>query len=129
VSDKPLRFRYSPAMAVAAVLALIAGVSISTWAVYLVPVLIVPLAIAVWGWRAGTDVDRTGVAVRAALGTRRVPWTQITELTADARGRVTARLISGGALRLTAVPASALPKVVAAAGQTLVTGEPRPNPT
>jgi len=58
-----------------------------------------------------------------------VPWTQITELTADARGRVTARLTSGGTLRLTAVPASALPRVLAAAGQTLVKSDPRTNPT
>ena len=129
MKTRPLRFRHSPAMAVAAVLALIAGISISTWAVYLLPLLIVPLAVAVWGWRAGTDVDPTGVTVRAALGTRRVPWTQITELTADARGRVTARLTSGGTLRLTAVPASALPRVLDAAGQTLVKSDPRTNPT
>ena len=110
-------------------LALIGGLSLATWAVYLLPLLLVPLAVAVWGWRAGTDVDATGVTVRAALGQRRVPWTQITELTADARGRVTARLTSGRALRLTAVPASALPRVVAASGQTLVKSDPRTNPT
>src|SRR4029079_689475 len=45
-----LRFRHSTAVSVAAVLVIIGGVSISTWAVWLLPLLLVPLAVAVWGW-------------------------------------------------------------------------------
>jgi hypothetical protein len=123
VRTQPLRFRHNSAVTVAAVLAIIGGVSLARWAVYLLPLLLVPLAIAVWGWRSGTDVDRDGVTVRAALGKRRVPWSEIAELVPDGSGRVTARLTSGRALRLLAVPPSALPRVVAAAGQTLVRSE------
>jgi hypothetical protein len=125
VRNKPLRFRHNSAVTVAAVLAVIGGLSLAKWAVYLLPLLLVPLAIAVWGWRSGTDVDANGVTVRAALGQRRVPWAEIAEFTADGRGRVTARLTSGRALRLVAVPASALPRIVAASGQDLLTSDPR----
>jgi hypothetical protein len=121
VRNKPLRFRHNSAVTVAAVLAVIGGLSLAKWAVYLLPLLLVPLAIAVWGWRSGTDVDADGVTIRAALGKRRVPWSEIAEFTPDGRGRVAARLTSGRALRLTAVPASALARVVALSGQTLVT--------
>jgi hypothetical protein len=124
VRNKPLRFRHNSAVTVAAVLAVIGGLSLAKWAAYLLPLLLVPLAIAVWGWRSGTDVDANGVTVRAALGKRRMPWTEIAELNRDGRGRVTARLTSGRALRLTAVPASALAQVVAASGQTLIQAEP-----
>jgi hypothetical protein len=123
VTARPLRFRHNAAITVAAVLVIIAGLSLVTWAVYLLPLLLIPLAIAIWGWRAGTDVDRTGVTVRAALGTRRIPWSQITELVAQPGGRVTANLSSGTTLTLTAVPASALPRVVAASGESLETSE------
>ena len=122
---RPLRFRHSSATAVAAILALIGGISLATWAVYLLPLLLVPLLVAVWGWRAGTDVDAGGITVRAALGRRRVSWSEVRELVTDRRGRVAARLASGRTLRLTAVPASQLPAVVAASGTALVTGEPR----
>jgi len=107
-------------MTVAAVLALIAGISLATWAVYLLPLLLVPLLVAVWGWRAGTDVDADGITVRAALGRRRVPWSEVRELFRDGRGRVGARLASGRTLTLTAVPAAELPAVVAASGTALV---------
>jgi hypothetical protein len=125
VRNKPLRFRHNSAITVAAVLAVIGGLSLAKWAVYLLPLLLLPVAIAVWGWRSGTDVDGDGVTVRAAIGSRRVPWAEIAEFAADGRGRVSARLTSGRALRLTAVPASALPQVVAVSGQAVVKSDPR----
>jgi hypothetical protein len=125
VRNKALRFRYNSAVTVAAVLAVIGGLSLAKWAVYLLPLLLLPIAIAVWGWRSGTDVDADGVTVRAALGQRRVPWAEIAEFTTDGRGRVTARLTSGRTLRLVAVPASALAQVVAVSGQAVVKSDPR----
>jgi hypothetical protein len=123
--NRQLRFRHNSAITVAALLAVIAGVSLAKWAVYLLPLLLVPLAVAVWGWRSGTDVDATGITVRAAVGRRHVPWTEVAGFAGDDRGRVTARLTSGRALRLVAVPASALPRVVAASGQELLRSDPR----
>jgi hypothetical protein len=120
-----LRFRHNTAIAVAAVLVLIAGVSLTTWAVWLLPLLLIPLAVAVWGWRAGTDVDAGGVTVRAAIGRRRVPWSQISEITTERGGRVAARLASGRMLRLTAVPASALPQLAQTAAGEVRDDDPR----
>ena len=47
-----LRFRQNSAVTVAAVLAVIGGVSLAKWAVYLLPLLLIPLVVAVWGWLA-----------------------------------------------------------------------------
>jgi hypothetical protein len=98
----PLRFRLSPAITVAGLVVTIAGLSLATWAPYLLPLLAIPLAVAVYGWRAGTDVDRNGLTVHAGVGARRVPWSQVTELVSD-HNQVAARLASGRTLALTAV--------------------------
>jgi len=116
-----LRLRHSPAITVAAVISMIAGTSLARWAVELLPLLIIPLVVAVWGWRAGTDADAEGLTVRAALGSRQIPWSDVSELITDARGRVCARLGSGKAVTLPAVSAADLPRLVAASGQDLVT--------
>jgi Bacterial PH domain len=98
-----LRFRHSSAITVAAVISMITALSFATWAPYLLVLLALPLAVAVWSWRSGTDVDQTAVTVRAALGSRRMPWPDIAEIVPDEHGRVFARLRSGSAVRLTAV--------------------------
>jgi hypothetical protein len=120
------RFRYSSAISVAAVIVMISGISLATWAPYLLPLLIVPFAVAVWGWRAGTDADRQGLTVRGALGSRRLPWPSITGLVTDARGGVSAQLTSGTAVKLTAVTPADLTRLVAASGQDLVTDPAAP---
>src|SRR5262245_56068778 len=69
-----VRFRRSSAVTVAAVIAMIAGLSLATWApAYWLVLLVIPLAVAVWSWRSGTDVNRDGLTVKAALGRRRIP--------------------------------------------------------
>jgi hypothetical protein len=42
-----LRFRYNSAITVAAVIVMISGLSLAGWAPYLLPVLVLPLAVAV----------------------------------------------------------------------------------
>lgn len=111
------RFRHSSAITVAAVIAMIAGLSLATWAPYLLPLLVVPLAVAVWTWRAGTEADAGGLTVRAAFGSRRIPWSAVSGLVTDNRGRVRAQLASGKALHLTAVAPADVPRLVAASGQ------------
>jgi hypothetical protein len=118
------RFRYSPATTVAAIIAAIAGISLGSWAPYLLPVLIVPVAIALYTWRAGTDADSEGLVVRT-VRRRRLPWTAVTDLVTDARGRVSAQLTSGQSVALPAVRRTDLPRLIAASGQELVT-EPAP---
>lgn len=119
-----LRFRHSPAITVAAIIMMIAGVSLARWAPYLLILLLIPLAVAVWSWRAGTDIDADGVTVRAAIGRRRVPWTNIAALRLDEKQQVEAVLSSGSLLTLPAVPAKDLPDVLRAAGKEFVPAEP-----
>lgn len=114
-----LRFRQSGATLVAALIAFVGAIPLagSSWA--LAPVLLVPLVAGVWAWRAGTDVDHAGLRVRALFGSTTVAWSRIAELAADPRGRVSALLTDGHVVRLTGVPATALPQLVAAGGQQL----------
>jgi hypothetical protein len=113
------RFRYSSAITVAAVIVMISGLSLATWAPYFLPVLVVPLAVAIWSWRAGTDADTDGLTVRAALGSRRLPRPSVSGLVTDARGHVSAQLTSGKSVALPAVTSADLTRLVAASGQTL----------
>jgi MFS superfamily sulfate permease-like transporter len=117
-------FRYSSAVSVAAVITLIAGLSVATWAPYLLGLLVIPLLVGIWNWRVGTDADGDGLTVHAVFGRRRIPWAEVSGLVSDARGRISAQLTSGGAIALPAVSTKDLPRLVAASGQELVT-DPR----
>ena len=110
-----VKFRHSSAIAIAGLVAFFGAVPVATYRWYLTPILLVPLAVLAWGWRAGTDVDERGVSVRALLGTRRLPWSRITALV-PAGQRVVAVLDGGASVRLPAVGPADLPKLVAASG-------------
>jgi hypothetical protein len=109
------KFRYNAALAVAAVIALIGAIPLLAASPYYVPVLLVPLAVLVWAWRAGTDVRTDAVTVRALLGSRRIPWSQVDALICQGR-RVQVRLTNGNVVTLTAVAPADLPAVVTASG-------------
>jgi hypothetical protein len=114
VRKKPLlRVRKTGALLVAAVIAFpLAGAG---WE--LTPVLLIPIALFVWAWRAGTDVYPDELRVRALVGSTRVPWQRISELAPDRRGQISALLDNGNVIRLTAVTQGNLPRVLAAGGQ------------
>ncbi|WDZ87339.1 PH domain-containing protein [Micromonospora cathayae] len=118
-----IRFRHSQAIVAAAIVAFIGALPVANARWYLAPVLLVPLAILVWSWRAGTDVDRREVRVRALLGQRRLPWERIVSLAVDPRGRAVARLDDGGQVLLPAVRGTDLPQLVAVTGQPLTAGQ------
>jgi len=113
-----VKFRHSPAVALAGLIATFGAVPVATWRWYLAPILLVPVAVAIWGWRAGTDADADGVTVRALLGQRRFPWSRISGFAPRGRG-VVAVLDGGATVPLTAVTARDLPKLVAASGAEL----------
>lgn len=117
MSGAKTKFRYHAAIAVAGLITLIGALPVATAAWYLLPILLVPVAITVWAWLAGTDADPDGLVVRALLGRRRIPWRSVAELSADARGRAYATLANGAAVPLPAVTATDLPRLVAASGQ------------
>lgn len=88
---------------------------------YLLPLLLIPLTIGVWGLRAGTEVSRNGLRLRALFGQRWIPWSRVAALGADPRGRAVAQLADGHQVRLPGVRAGDLPRLVAASGQELST--------
>ncbi|MFG1868563.1 PH domain-containing protein [Micromonospora arborensis] len=114
-----VRFRYNQAILVAAVIAFIGALPLADARSYLLPVLLVPLAVAVWAWRAGTDADARELRVRALVGQRRIKWDHVLELTTDQRGRAVARLDDGQQVTLPAVRSRDLPRLVSATGQAL----------
>lgn len=119
-SVETARFRHSQAIWVAAIIAFIGALPIAGVGWYFAPVLLIPLAVAVWAWRAGTDADPRGVRVRALLGQRRIDWSEIIELAPDDQGRIVALLSNGQVARLPAVHTADLPQLVAASGQHVV---------
>jgi hypothetical protein len=124
VSRKPvLRVRKSGALIVAALIALVGTVPFAGARWQLAPILLIPLAILVWAWRAGTDVDAQGLRVRALFGTTEVPWSRVAELAPDRRGQVSALLTDGNVIQLTGVTKAGLPAVIAASGRDLTRDE------
>ncbi len=117
-----VKFRYNAALTVAAVIAAIGAVPLAATRWYLVPLLVVPVVVAVWAWRAGTDAGPDGLRVRALFGSRLVPWSRVETLVVDERRRVHAQTGSGGAIRLPAVAPADLPRLVAASGEELRAG-------
>ncbi|WP_430640898.1 PH domain-containing protein [Couchioplanes caeruleus] len=119
MSRPVLRVRKSGALVVAALTAFVGTVPFAGARWQLAPVLLIPLAVLVWAWRAGTDVHPDGLRVRALAGSTFVPWSRIIELAPDPRNRISALLNDGRALRLTGVTTGNLPVVLAAGGQTV----------
>jgi hypothetical protein len=118
VRRKPLlRVRKTGALLVAAVIGFVSALPFAGARWELTPILLIPLAIFVWAWRAGTDVYSDELRVRALVGSTRVPWARISELAPDPRGRVSALLDNGNVIRLTGVTQGNLPRVLAAGQQ------------
>ncbi|WP_410813144.1 PH domain-containing protein [Micromonospora sp. 067-2] len=114
-----IRFRYNQAILAAAIIAFLGALPLASARTYLLPVLLIPLAVGLWAWRAGTDADPRGLRLRALTGQRRIGWEQVVELTTDPRGRAVARLDDGRQIVLPAVRGTDLPRLVSATDQTL----------
>ncbi|MBB2942111.1 hypothetical protein FB565_001824 [Actinoplanes lutulentus] len=117
MSSRPaLRVRKSGAVLVAAGIALVGALPVAGQSWALAPILLIPLAVLIWTYRAGTDVYPDELRVRALFGGSRVPWSRISELAPDTHGRVSALLDNGNVIRLTGVTQNNLPLVLAAGG-------------
>jgi len=114
-----VRFRHNQALLAAAIIAFICALPLASARTYLLPVLLVPLAVGLWAWRAGTDADARELRLRALAGQRRITWDRVVELGTDPRGRAVARLADGEQVVLPAVRGADLPRLVSATGQTL----------
>lgn len=128
------RFRHNISICIAGIVAFLGAIPLATagfgthrstpppWAYPLLVILIIPLAVAVWGARAGTDADVGGLRLRALVGSRRLPWSRISALVPQGR-QVLAVLTDGHSIVLPAVTRDDLPRLIAASGQQLATGE------
>jgi hypothetical protein len=116
------KFRVPIAIPLAGLIAFISALPLATAEWYLAPILLVPLAIALWGWWAGTDADRDELRVRALIGRRRLRWAEVTALVPTG-GRVVAVLLDGGQLTLTGVTPTDLPRLVTASGSQIEADE------
>jgi hypothetical protein len=118
VRSKPLlRVRKTGALLVAAAIAFVGAVPLAGARWELTPILLIPAAVLVWAWRAGTDVYPDELRVKALVGSTKVPWQRITEMAPDPRGQVSALLDNGNTIRLTGVTRDNLPLVLAAGQQ------------
>lgn len=114
-----VRFRHNQAILAAAIVATLGALPLASARAWLLPVLLVPLAVGIWAWRAGTDADARGLRLRALAGQRHLDWEQVAEFATDARGRAVARLTDGRHVTLPAVQGTDLPRLVAASGHDL----------
>jgi hypothetical protein len=112
-----LRVRKSGALLVAALIAFVGTVPFAGVRWVLAPILLIPLAVLIWAWRAGTDVDTESLRVRALLGTTVITWDRVAELAPGPTGQVSALLTDGTVIPLTGVTVGNLPVVLRAGGQ------------
>jgi hypothetical protein len=113
-----LRVRKTGALMVAAAIAFVGGLPLTAESPWFALLLLIPAAVYVWAWRAGTDVYPDELRVRALFGSTPVPWDRISELApAGRRGQISALLDNGNVIRLTGVTRDNLPRVLAAGGQ------------
>lgn len=116
--EKPVvRVRRSGALLVAALIAFVGALPIAglrwAWA----PILLVPLVVGVYAWRAGTDVFPDFLRVRAMVGSTVVPFDRVVEFAPNERRQVAALLDNGHMIKLTGVNRDNLPDVLRAAGR------------
>lgn len=119
VAKAGIRFRHSGGMWIAAIVFFLGGlpVALSEW--YFAPILLVPVAAAVWAWRSGVDAGESGLRIRGLVGSRRVGWDQIEGFGARRRDAF-AVLKDGTHMPLPAVRRQDLPRLIAAGGTELV---------
>ncbi|KXK63210.1 chemotaxis protein CheW [Micromonospora rosaria] len=119
-----VQFRHNQSIVAAAVIAAIGALPLASARWYLAPVILVPLAVVFWGWRAGTRADARELRLRGLVGQRRIGWDRVAELFADPRGRGVVRLDDGTMLHLPAVRGTDLPRLVAVTGRTTTPADP-----
>ncbi len=131
-----VRFRYNAAIAIAGFLAFLGAIPLATagfgdrtratpWYAYpLLLIFLLPLAMIVWGWRAGTDAGAEGLRIRRyGLGSEPIAWSEIVGIVPQNR-RVYAILSDDRAVPLPGVNRDNIPRLIAASGQKLTTEAP-----
>ncbi len=110
-----VRFRFNVAVPIAGVVAFLGALPLAAARWYLAPILLVPAAVVAWSVRAGVDADSAGLTVRALLGSRRIPWSEVQGFASRGR-QVSVVLADGGRVRLPGVSTDGLSRLVEAGG-------------
>jgi hypothetical protein len=110
-SVQPEKFRYNAAIVIACVVAFFGAVPLAASRGYLLPILVIPVLLGIWAWRAGTDATAAGLRVRALFGSRFIPWSDVAALIPSGPREVYAALDGGRRVRLPAVGAADLPRL------------------
>jgi hypothetical protein len=120
------KFRQTIAIPLAAGVALVGASPIAlqpfAWGenqpLFLLPILLVPLAVLWWGLRSGVDADAERLTVRALAGSRTYRWPDVAGFRVDGR-KVLLETSSGTEVPLPAVRPADVPKLIAASGGSL----------
>lgn len=121
-SGSGLRVRFRlPRSAYLAVLFLVMGISVLLENLWFALLYVVPVAVAAFIARRGTDVDADGVTVHALLRSEAFAWTSVRGLSVSDRGRVSLALADGAGeiaavVRLPCVGIAGLPVLAEASG-------------
>jgi len=116
-SERPATFRAVPLPALVAVGFVAVGISpIAFQGGWWFLLFLVPLALAWWVVRTRTVVDADALRVVSAVGSRRLPWSEVATLRVASRGWVRAVRADEGELTLTGVRARDLGRIARASG-------------
>ena len=109
-------FRTPPLQILFALVLAVCATPVAFGAPFLWVLYLVPIGFVAWVLRVRTTVDADAVTVRGLIGSRRVPWSQISSLRLGRNGRVHAVLSDGAELPLPAVGVRDLPQLATASG-------------
>ena len=109
-------FRIPPLAILGAVLLAVCATPVAFGAPFLWLVYLVPLGVVVWVLRVRTIADADALTVRRIVGSRRVPWSEVSSLRLRDKGGVRAVLSDGAELPLPSVRIRDLPRLAAASG-------------
>ncbi|GAA1683562.1 hypothetical protein GCM10009765_35950 [Fodinicola feengrottensis] len=113
-----VKFRQPVAVPIAAAVALFGSAAAVAQVWWTTPIMLIPLALLIYGLRTGVDVSPSGIRVRSAVTTRSFAWSEVAGFITDRR-RVSLKLTDGRLVRFPAVQSADLPRLLAAGKQDL----------
>jgi Bacterial PH domain len=119
----PVVFRTPRLSILSVVLLAVCATPVAFGAPYFWLIYLVPLGMIAWVVRVRTVADADALTVRRVVGSRRVPWSEISSLRLHNKARVRAVLTDGAELPLPAVHIRDLPQLAAASGGRLALGD------
>jgi hypothetical protein len=78
---------------------------------WLLLLLVVPAALAVWVFRVGVDVGEPGITARSLVGARSVPWSELAGIRVGERGELWLVTTADTQVRLPVLRARDLPRL------------------